>query len=68
MKVRPPQVVQCVAMHLPKRSRCFNQRDIDAFNVAVSLFTNKSTYFALLPRDVTDIIKEYISYVPATLR
>ena len=42
----------------------FNQRDIDTFNAAVSLFTNKSTYFSLLPRDVTSIIEEYISYVP----
>ena len=45
----------------------FNQRDIDAFNTAVGLFTNKSTYFSLLPRDVINIINMYISYVPATL-
>ena len=52
---------------LLKNKLTFNQRDIDAFNTAVSLFTNKSTYFSLLPRDVTGIIKEYISYVPVTI-
>ena len=49
-----------------KHSLLFSHRDIDAFNTAVSLFTNKNTYFSLLPRDVTGTIKEYISYVPAT--
>lgn len=46
----------------------FSQCDIDAFNAAILLFSDKTTYFSLLPRDVTNIIKGYISYVPVVLK
>ena len=52
---------------LLKDKLTFNQRDIGAFNTAVSLFTNKNTYFGLLPRDITGIITEYINYIPVTV-
>lgn len=53
---------------LLKNKIIFNQHDIVAFNIAVSLFTNKNTYFRLLPRDIINIIKEYIGYVIVTLQ